>query len=84
MAGKTIVTNANMKPIFIKSLQPIESSDSTQDESVPVQIVQEDKDVSISDEGGDIDATSLSIDEERIDFESSDSPHDENIPVQIV
>ena len=45
--------------------------------------MQEDKDESISDEGGDI-ATSLSIDEERIDIESSDSPHYENIPVQIM
>ena len=49
MAGKTILTDANTKPIFKKSLQPIESS--TQEESVPVEIVQEDKDESISDEG---------------------------------
>ena len=40
MAGKT-----NTKPIFIKSLKPIESS--TQDESVPVEIVQEDKEMSL-------------------------------------
>ena len=62
-------------------LQPIESS--TQDESVPVEIVQEDKDESVSDEGGEI-ATSLSTDEERIEIDSEDSPHYENIPVQIV
>ena len=79
MAGKTIITDASTKPIFIKSL-PIESS--TQDESVPVEIEQ-DIDESVSDEGSDI-ATNMSIDEGGIEIEPEESPHSEIISIQIL